>query len=45
MFEILKNFETKYGHLKKKGLTIEGLAMVDVKKKETCYKNQPSVGF
>ena len=38
MFEILKNFETKYGHLKKKGLTIEGLAMVDVKKKKHVIK-------
>ena len=38
MFEILKNFESKYGHLKKKGLTIEGLAMVDVKKKKHVIK-------
>lgn len=34
MFEILKSFESKYGHLKKKGLVIEGLAMVDPKKKK-----------
>lgn len=34
MFEILKSFETKYGYLKKKGLIIEGLAMVDPKKKK-----------
>ena len=38
MFEILKSFESKYGHLKKKGLTIEGLAMVDVKKKKHVIK-------
>lgn len=38
MFEILKSFETKYGHLRKKGLTIEGLAMVDPKKKKHVIK-------
>ena len=38
MFEILKSFETKYCYLKKKGLTIEGLAMVDVKKKKHVIK-------
>ena len=38
MFEILKHFETKFGHLKKKGLTIEGLAMVDPKKKKHVIK-------
>ena len=38
MFEILKSFESKYGHLKKKGLTIEGLAMVDPKKKKHVIK-------
>ena len=38
MFDILKSFETKYGHLKKKGLTIEGLAMVDPKKKKHVIK-------
>ncbi len=38
MFEILKSFETKYGYLKKKGLTIEGLAIVDVKKKKHVIK-------
>lgn len=38
MFEILRSFETKYGYLKKKGLTIEGLAMVDVKKKKHVIK-------
>lgn len=38
MFEILKSFETKYGYLKKKGLIIEGLAMVDVKKKKHIIK-------
>ena len=38
MFGILKSFETKYGYLKKKGLTIEGLAMVDVKKKKHVIK-------
>jgi hypothetical protein len=38
MFEILKSFETKYGYLKKKGLIIEGLAMVDVKKKKHVIK-------
>ena len=35
MFEILKSFETKYGHLRKKGLVIEGLSLIDVKKKKT----------
>ncbi len=34
MFEILKNFETKYGTLKKKGLRIEGLSMIDPKRKK-----------
>jgi hypothetical protein len=38
MFDILKNFESKYGHLKKKGLTIEGLALVDPKKKKHIIK-------
>lgn len=38
MFEILKSFETKYGHLKKKGLTIEGLSLIDVKKKKHVIK-------
>jgi hypothetical protein len=38
MFDILKSFETKYGYLKKKGLTIEGLAMVDPKKKKHVIK-------
>ena len=38
MFEILKSFETKYGHLRKKGLIIEGLAMVDPKKKKHVIK-------
>lgn len=38
MFEILKSFEAKYGHLKKKGLTIEGLSIVDVKKKKHVIK-------
>lgn len=38
MFEILKKFESKYGHLKKKGLTIEGLAIADVKKKKHVIK-------
>ncbi len=38
MFEILKSFETKYGYLKKKGLTIEGLAIADVKKKKHIIK-------
>jgi len=38
MFEILKSFETKYAHLKKKGLVIEGLAMVDIKKKKHIIK-------
>ena len=38
MFEILKNFETKYGHLTKKGLTIEGLSIVDVQKKKHVIK-------
>jgi hypothetical protein len=34
MFEILKHFETKYGALKKKGLRIEGLSMIDPKRKK-----------
>jgi hypothetical protein len=34
MFEILKHFETKYGTLKKKGLRIEGLSMIDPKRKK-----------
>ncbi len=34
MFEILKNFETKFGSLKKKGLRIEGLTMIDPKRKK-----------
>src|ERR1043165_4938809 len=34
MFEILKHFETKYAPLKKKGLRIEGLSMIDPKRKK-----------
>ncbi|HRD40648.1 MAG TPA: hypothetical protein PLC65_18610 [Bacteroidia bacterium] len=34
MFEILKNFESKYNTLKKKGLRIEGLSMIDPKRKK-----------
>jgi len=34
MFEILKQFESKYGMLKKKGLRIEGLSMIDPKRKK-----------
>lgn len=34
MFEILKNFESKYGNLKKKGLRIEGMTMIDPKRKK-----------
>lgn len=34
MFEILKNFESKYNGLKKKGLRIEGLSMIDPKRKK-----------
>jgi hypothetical protein len=34
MFEILKHFESKYGILKKKGLRIEGLSMIDPKRKK-----------
>ncbi len=34
MFEILKHFETKYGTLKKKGQRIEGLSMIDPKRKK-----------
>ena len=34
MFQILKNFEAKYGNLKKKGLRIEGLNMIDPKRKK-----------
>jgi hypothetical protein len=38
MFEILKKFETKYGHLTKKGLKIEGLSIIDVQKKKHVIK-------
>jgi hypothetical protein len=34
MFEILKNFESKFNNLKKKGLRIEGLSMIDPKRKK-----------
>jgi hypothetical protein len=34
MFQTLKHFEEKYGSLKKKGLRIEGLNLVDVKRKK-----------
>lgn len=34
MFEILKHFEIKYGTLKKKGLRIEGLSLIDPKRKK-----------
>jgi hypothetical protein len=34
MFEILKEFETKYSPLKKKGLRIEGMNMIDPKRKK-----------
>src|ERR1043166_5707200 len=34
MFEILKHFQDKYGTLKKKGLRIEGLSMIDPKRKK-----------
>ena len=34
MFDILKNFESKFGGLKKKGLRIEGLSMIDPKRKK-----------
>lgn len=34
MFDILKNFETKYAPLKKKGLRVEGLNMIDPKRKK-----------
>jgi hypothetical protein len=34
MFDILKNFESKFGVLKKKGLRIEGLSMIDPKRKK-----------
>ncbi|MGE0566405.1 MAG: hypothetical protein AB7O73_00525 [Bacteroidia bacterium] len=34
MFEILKSFESKFGSLKKKGLKIEGLSMIDPKRKK-----------
>ncbi len=34
MFDILKNFESKYSTLKKKGLRIEGLNMIDPKRKK-----------
>jgi hypothetical protein len=34
MIHILKNFEEKYGSLKKKGLRIEGMNMIDPKRKK-----------
>ena len=34
MFDILKNFESKYAPLKKKGLKVEGLNMIDPKRKK-----------
>ncbi len=34
MFEILKSFEVKFKDLKKKGLRIEGLSMIDPKRKK-----------
>ncbi len=34
MFEILKDFETKYAALKKKGLKVTGLSLIDPKRKK-----------
>jgi hypothetical protein len=34
MFEVLKDFETKYAPLKKKGLKVTGLSLVDAKRKK-----------
>lgn len=34
MIQILKSFETKYSSLKRKGLRIEGLSMIDPKRKK-----------
>jgi hypothetical protein len=34
MLEILKSFESKFGSLKKKGLRIEGLTMIDPKRRK-----------
>ncbi len=34
MFEILKSFEAKYSTLKKKGLRIEGMSMIDPKRRK-----------
>lgn len=34
MFEILKDFESKYAGLKKKGLRVEGMNMIDPKRKK-----------
>lgn len=34
MFEILKDFESKYASLKKKGLRVEGMNMIDPKRKK-----------
>ncbi|HEY1038348.1 MAG TPA: hypothetical protein VGF30_03035 [Bacteroidia bacterium] len=34
MFEILKDFESKFSQLKKKGLRVEGLNMIDPKRKK-----------
>ncbi|MFN6039030.1 MAG: hypothetical protein ACK452_11230 [Bacteroidota bacterium] len=42
MFQILKNFEEKYGSLKKKGLRIEGLNMIDpIRKKHVILISKP----
>jgi hypothetical protein len=34
MFEVLKDFESKYAPLKKKGLKVTGLSLVDAKRKK-----------
>jgi hypothetical protein len=44
MLEVLKRFKTKYGHLEKKGLKIEGLKVTDpVKKKTVISVSKPFV--
>ena len=39
MLEILKSFESKFGSLKKKGLRIEGLTMIDPKRRKHVINN------
>jgi len=38
IYDILKSFETKFSHLKKKGLRVDGLAITDPKRKTHVIK-------